>query len=261
MAQPPLLDLGPPPLPACAMCGGKLARARCRPCQKDTPAPGGPAWRRWTRGIDRVVRARLDGAGLGRLWAATWEALLLDGVVPPEAAALVADIARLPFSRRRYHRVIDRALLHSQIETMLSRAGLPNGERGGWVASNVAMAAAERIQSQRDRFAAGEVFERVHDAEIVHEAVLEHELRVALRRKGLRGVRLEQAVAARVTEEMQAVRGSYGRPSDEYPRAARFEVVLPRVAPAAVRIEDEELVVTEAAEDEAAGAPRRGRAA
>jgi hypothetical protein len=244
------------------MCGGKLARARCRPCQKDTPAPGGPAWRRWTRGIDRVVRARLDGAGLGRLWAPTWEALLLDGVVPPEAAPLVADIARLPFSSKRYQRVIDRALLHSQIETMLSRAGLPNGERGGWVASNVAMAAAERIQAQRDRVAAGEIFERVHDAEIVHEAVLEHELRVALRRKGLRGARLEQAVAARVAEEMQAVRGSYGRPSDEYPREMRIELVLPRVAaPTPLRIEDEELAVTEAAEDEAAGAPRRGRAA
>lgn len=259
MKQAALLDVGAAAPPACPMCGGPIRSGRCRPCQKDTPPIGGAAHDRWTRGIDRVVRARLDGAGLGRFWAATWEALMLDTPIPAETAPLVADIARLPFSHRRHQRLQGRALLHSQLETMLCGAGYPNGERGSWVASNIAGAAADLIMAQRDRVEAGEAFERVHDAELVHQAVLEHGIRAALRAKGLRGQSLDVAVRARVEREMALARGTWGRPSDEYPTAARFDVEALRVAlPGRIDVDDE--AVLEAAEDEAAEAPREGRA-
>lgn len=259
MKQAALLDVGASARSPCPMCGGPIRSGRCRPCQKDTPPLGGPAHDRWTRGIDRVVRARLDGAGLGHLWAATWEALMLDTPIPPETAPLVADIARLPFSHRRFQRMVTRALLHSQLETMLCRAGHPNGERGGWVASNTAGRAADLIMAQRARVDAGEVFERAHDAELVHQAVLEHGVRAALRAKGLRGQRLDVAVRGRVEREMALVRGTWGRPSDEYPAAARIDVGALRVA-LPVRIDVDDEAALEAAEDEAADAPREGRA-
>lgn len=208
-----------------------------------------------------MVRARLDGAGLGGFWAATWEALMLDTPIPPATAPLVADIARLPFSHRRYQRLQSRALLHSQLETMLCRAGYPNGERGGWVASNIAGRAADLIMAQRDRVEAGEAFTRAHDAELVHQAVLEHGVRAALRARGLRGPGLDAAVRARVETDMALVRGTWGRPSDEYPTGARIEALALRVDVHAVPVWLDDEAVVEAAEDEAAEAPRRGRVA
>lgn len=255
MMQALLLDIGPKARRRCPICDGPIKAGRCRPCQKDTPAIGGPAWHRWTRGIDRVVRARLDAAGLSRLWADTWEALLLDTPMPAAAAPLVADIARLPFSPKRYQRFVDRAVTASQLIYILARGGVrreADDERDP--VRDIAAVAAERMQVQEDRRAAGEVFERVHDAEILHEAVLEHRARKALRRAGLRGQALERAVRARVEREMAPLRGSWGRPSDEYPRDARIEVTGLRVAAP----EDEDAAL-EAAEDEAA-VPRRGRA-
>lgn len=198
-----------------------------------------------------MVRARLDGAGLGHLWAATWTGLMLDEPLPVETAPLVADIARLPFSHRRYQRLQSRALLHSQIETMLCRAGYPNGERGGWVASNIAGRAADLIMAQRAQVEGGEASARAHDAELVHQAVLEHQHRTRLRGKGLRGPHLERVVAERTEADMVLVRGTWGRPSDEYPKEARIEPLTLRVDVHEVPVWLDEEAVVEAAEDEA----------
>lgn len=229
MRQTTLFDV-PKQARACPTCNGPIKAGRCRPCAKDTPASGGPAWRRWTRGIREVVRARCDAAGFGQLACETWEALLFDTPAPPETAAHVADVARLPFSMKRYQRVVDRALLHSKVETMLVQAGYPNGQQGRWVASNVAMVAAERIMVQRERVAGGETFNRRHDAELVHEAVLEHEAREQLRVEGWRGARLAAEVNRLVEVAMRDVRGTWGRPSDEYPKAVRIAAPTVRVA-------------------------------
>lgn len=251
-------DLAPKAKLCCLLCGGKLAQRRCRPCQKDTPRPGGAAWRRWTRGIDRVVRARLDAAGLGRLWASTWEALLLDAPMPAETATLVADIATLPLSPKRYQAALDRAVTRSQI--MYALAGAVLGSKDDpHKADNIAGIAAQKIWAQRDRVAAGEAFERRHDAKLVHEAVVEYEARATLKRC-LRGEALEAAVRAAVAREAERVRGLWGRPSDEYPRAARVEAATLRIGLPPFRVDDA-VAEDEAAEAEATAGSRIARAA
>ena len=247
MKQAVLLDLGPKPArPPCSTCGGpRRARGRCRPCEKDHPAPGGSAWRRWTRGIDRVLRARLDGAGLDRFWVKALAAVLGDEPIPPEVAPLVADLARLPCSPRRYRRKLDQALTRSQIGQQLYEQGLRGTARDPHRVDNIAGRAAELIWAQRDRVAAGEVFERRHDAELVEQAVLEDEAREQLRARGLRGARVEAAVVATVARAMEGVWGTYGRP-----RALRVAVEGLRIAVDVVC--DEEAAAEEAAEVEAA---------
>lgn len=236
---------GPKPKASCKLCGGKLVMRRCRPCQKDTPRLGGAAWSRWTRGLCRTVRARCESAGHGRLALATWEGLMLDEPLPIETTPLVADIAALPFSHRRYQRCIDVAVIRAQLETHLIGQGYPNGPAGKWVADNIAGVAAEKIQAQRDRIAAGDVFERRHDAEFVHEAIVEHEARQELKGR-LRGEPLETAIRDWVEREAERVRGRWGRPSDEYPRTARVELAGLRFEAPAARVDDS------AAEEEAA---------
>lgn len=236
MNQPVLLDVGPKPPPApCSTCGGpRRARGRCRPCEKDTPAPGGRAWDRWTRGIDCVVRARLDGAGLDGLWVAVIGAILFDhGPVPPAAAPLVADLMALPCSHRRYQRKLDQAITRAQIGYHLAEQGLRGTARDPHRVDNVAGRAAELIWAQRDRVAAGETFERRHDADLVEQAVLEHEAREQLRARGLRGKRLEAAVVSTVARAIEDVWGSHERP-----RALRVAVEGVRIAVEQVRVDD-----------------------
>lgn len=61
--------------PTC--CGSKKKSGRCKPCYVEPPKPGGRTWGLWTRGILRIVRARL--AHLPEVVIANaWEALLLD---------------------------------------------------------------------------------------------------------------------------------------------------------------------------------------
>jgi len=257
--QTALLDVGGKPAWSCPMCGGISRKlGRCRPCFIEPPAPGGPAWRRWTRGIDRVMRARLDAAGLGRLWCDTWEALLLDErPIPPEAVPLVSDLARLPFSARRYQRVVDQALTSAHIGYRLAEQGIRPTAADPYKVNNVSRRAAALIWAQRDRVTAGEDFERVHDAELVEQALLEHEAReqlVAARWRN--GPKLEAEVARLVELAMRGVRGSYGRPSDEYPTAARFDVGALRIALPPVRVDDGD-AEQEAAEIESAEQARR----
>lgn len=183
---------------------------------------------------------------------------MLDEPLPPETAGLVADVAKVPFTSKRYQRAVDQAVTRSQVETMLCNAGYPDGVDGGWVADNIAGRAAALIWAQRDRVAAGEVFTRAHDAELVHQAVLEHGLREVYREKGLRGARLEEVVADRVEREMALVRGTWGRPSDEYPKAAR--VAAPALRVDAYEPPAWEDACEEGAEDEVAPVPRRIRA-
>ena len=147
-----------------------------------------------------------------------------DTPLPVETAALVADLAGLPFSRRRYGRKRDEALLRATLGKHLYAQGLRATTGDPYRVDNVAGRAAALIFAQRDRTARGEVFERQHEAEFVEQALLEHETRDALTAKGLRGKKLDAAVRAAVEKAMDRVRGSYGRPSDEYPKAARFQV-------------------------------------
>jgi hypothetical protein len=182
--------------------------------------------------------------------------------IPPEAAPLVADIARLPFSHKRYQRAIGEALTRAQIGRHLHEQGLRGTARDPYRVNNVAGRAAALIWAQRDRVAAGEAFERRHDAELVEQALLEHEAREQLRADGWKGARLEAEVGRLVEITMREGRGSYGRPSDEYPTQARFavdraRVVLERALP--VRVEMEEgLAEEEAAEIESAESAPKG---
>lgn len=130
-------------------------------------------------------------------------------------------------------------------------------ERGGACSSRTT----DRSRRSAPR---GDVFERVHDAELVHEAVLEHETRAVLKSEGRRaGAALDAEVARVVEGAMREVRGSWGRPSDEYPKDARVELTGLRVilsGRVASENDDDHEAVTEAAEEEAAP-PRRGQAA
>lgn len=245
----PGVELGAKPKPSCPRCGGKLVMRRCRPCQKDTPRIGGAAWKRWTNGLQRIVVARCEAAGLGRLDLATWEALLLDTSMPPETAALVADIATLPFSAKRYRAVLDRAVTRSMIFYGLAKLPEMKPSLFPHKADNIAGVASKKIWAQRDRVAAGEVFERRHDAELVHEAIVEYETREALQGR-LRGAVLETAVQEAVAREAERVRGFWGRPSDEYRKAARVELRGLRVEALPVRLADG-IAEEEAAEVEA----------
>jgi hypothetical protein len=112
------------------------------------------------------------------------------------------------------------------------------------------------IWAQRDRVTAGEDFERRHEAEFVEQALLEHEAREQLVAAGWRkGSKLDAEVVRLVELAKGDVRGSYGRPSDEYPAAARIDVETWRIAPPAVRVDDG--AEEEAAELESAEQARR----
>jgi hypothetical protein len=188
----------------------------------------------------------------------TWEALLLDNrEIPPEAAPYVADIARLPFSARRYKRVVDQALTRAHIGYRLAEQGICATPADPHKVDNVAGRAAALIWAQRDRVTAGEDFERVHDAELVEQALLEHEARELLVEKGWRkGPKFDAEVTRLVELAMRDVRGSYGRPSDEYPTAPRFDVGRLRIALSPVRVDDG-VAEQEAAELESAESARR----
>lgn len=256
MKQTALLDVGAKPPWSCPLCGGTSKKlGRCRPCFIEPPAPGGPAHARWTRGIFRVVRTKLAHLP-DRVVMDTWEALLLDNrEIPPEAAPYVADIARLPFSARRYKRVVDQALTRAHIGYRLAEQGICATPADPHKVDNVAGRAAALIWAQRDRVTAGEDFERVHDAEFVEQALLEHEARELLVEKGWRkGTKSETEVARLVKIAMRDVRGSYGRPSDEYPAAARVVAESFRIAPLDLRVDDG--AEAEAAELESAESAR-----
>lgn len=126
--QTPLLDIGPPG--RCRICGSKLKapakRPRCRWCDKgDIPKPGTPAWHRWTRGICRTIRARLEAAGLWRFDFEAVNALVFDtGECPAQVAPLLADIAALPCSYGRYNVVLERALNEVGLSMKLPRPRL-----------------------------------------------------------------------------------------------------------------------------------------
>lgn len=98
--------------PRCSTCGNVMRNGRrCGPCVGATPNPGTPAWSRWTRGICRTIRARLNAANLWQHDMAAIKALVFDeGQVPAEVAPLLADIAALPCSFGRYNVALERAL-------------------------------------------------------------------------------------------------------------------------------------------------------
>lgn len=262
-SQSALLDVGPAPTKApwsCPTCGGtKKKLGRCKPCHVEPPKPGGGAWDRWTKGILRVVRTRLAHLSEGVI-ADTWEALLLDSrPIPEEVRALVADVAALPFSAKRYDRAANQGLTTHFVQVTLAEQGVRGTDADPHRVNNIARRAAALIWAQRDRVEAGEAFERQHDAELVEQAVLEQEARDLLRSEGWRnGVKLDREIDRLVAIAMRDERGTYGRPSDEYPKDARIKVADFRIASAAtVRVDDG--AEEEAAETESAEAARRAR--
>ena len=122
----PIPSASTTPAPRCARCGLKLPplrRPSCRWCDRlNIPPPGGPAWRRWTRGLSRTIRRRCDDAGLWQHQIAASKALLFDdGAVPAEVTELLADIAVLPCSYGRYAVVLERALNQVGLSMRLPR--------------------------------------------------------------------------------------------------------------------------------------------
>lgn len=196
-----------PSLPlTCLMCGGPIRSRRCRRCQSDTPTFGGPAHRRWTKGISAVLRGRLKDAGLSDLWFETWRALLEDSPLPPETAPLVGDLAALPFSLARYQAKLNRAVMAANLLYVMTDVVREPGDKTD-PKQDLAAIIADRVWSQRERLARGEG-EEVAEAEIMLEAQVEFYARKTLARR-LRGGVLEAAVRARVTAIMVPYRGMF----------------------------------------------------
>ena len=252
MSQQALPGLAVSARPVCPLCGGKLVMRRCRACQKDTPAPCDTAWKRWVRGLEQTVRSRCEAAGLRHLEAPTWRALMLDDALPPETAPLVADIAALPFSARRYRRNIDRAVLASMLLGAVIDLGVRReADDKRYPVRDVAFLAACRIREEADRRGVplDEVDARTK-GEIVYRAALEHQTRKRLMRTGLRGGELERAVVTTVDRELAAIASHQQQTRRLVAAPLRVETTGPRI--------DDGVAEDEAAEAEA---ERKGQAA
>ena len=250
MTQALLLDVGPRPKrprAPCPLCGGtRFKLGRCKPCFSETPKPGGRTWCTWTNGIRDVVRARLAALPESVI-TTTWEALLLDrGEVPAEAQSLVADIAALPFSARRYQRKLDVALTASFFVYDLARLGVrreTDDERDPQ--RDIALVAAGRVKAEEER--RGEQLDAPERATLLLRAVLEHYARKKLTARGLRGAALERAVTAVVDRQEAAFAAEKGQ---------RFSIEGLRIDVPAVRVDDA-VAEEEAAEAEHAEQARR----
>jgi hypothetical protein len=229
------------------MCGGtKKKLGRCKPCFSETPKPGGRAWCRWTNGIRDVVRARLAALPESAI-IDTWTALLLDrGEVPEGARAIVADIAAIPFSARRYQRSIERALLASFFVYDLGKLGVQReADDARDPQRDLAHLAAARVQVEEDR--RGEELSAVERAGILVRAVLEHYARKKLTAQGLRGAALERAVTVVVDRQEASFAAEKGQ---------RFAIAAARIEVLELRVSDGD-AEEEAAEAEHAEEARR----
>lgn len=168
------------------LCENKLERRRCRICDKgEIPRPGSDTWKRWTRGLVRTLRARLDGVGLGRLATTAAEALLLESCpMPEEVAPLLADITRLPISVRCYWEALDQGVDESHAYRALRGADVPQRE-AATIAIEVARELAERRRVGRRRIAPVTGIRIAIEAEVVEgaepeiDALAEEDLRDA----------------------------------------------------------------------------------
>jgi hypothetical protein len=160
-----------PPERRCDLCDQKLdERKVCKWCWKggvgDPPAPRGPAWRQWIRGLIKTCSMRLRAAGHGEeLIGRTIEAIFSDrGRVPLEVKDLVREYEARPVSGRRYWRAIDTAVLRHQIMMCLVSGGWTTEE-----ADRIAGRATSRIMDQREIEAADPDAPRVPASAFVHE--------------------------------------------------------------------------------------------
>lgn len=160
-----------PPVRRCDLCDQKLVERKvCKWCWKggvgDPPAPRGPAWRQWIRGLIKTCSARLRAAGHGEeLIGLTIGAIFSDrGLVPLEVKDLVREYEARPVSARRYWREIDTAVLRHQIMTALARCDWTPEE-----ADRIAGRAAPRVMEQREIEAADPDAPKVQARDIVRE--------------------------------------------------------------------------------------------
>lgn len=254
-SQPALLDVGARPAKppwSCPTCGGTKKKAgRCKPCVVEPPKPTGTTGKKWISGILRVVRTRLAHLP-DRVVMETWEALLLDSrPIPEEARVLVADVAALPFSAKRYQRALDRALCASQLLGILAELGVrreADDQRDPQ--RDIASLAARRIFEERDRLDVADLGGR-RTADILWRCIFEHRARKRLARTGLKGAALERAVIAEADRDEAAI-------ETDLARTSRVGTGL-RIEAPAVHVDDG--AEEEAAEIESAEAARKGRKA
>ena len=188
-----LLDVGAPAPSRCGRCDAKRGPGgRCRTCDKgEIPEPGKPAHRRWTRGIGRVIRRRLEERGIGHLDLDAYRAIVLgDVVLPDPCRALLADLAALPCSAAKYRRLLDRAVLQAQAYHALRKLGWPGDhspatDRAAFeIADEILAARAAReagvriVVHERARIAdVDDHAERDHDAELEAQQAIDAVLR------------------------------------------------------------------------------------